>query len=235
MAQGWLGRCPDHRDLAGARHLLDAVGRKHPIIASTLPSSPVTSTMTERSLMSTILARKMSTICMISARLEGSAVTLINASSRATMSSSVRSLTLSTSTSLWSCLVICSSSRRSPVDDHGHARDAAGLRVVPTARLSMLKPRRVKSAATRARTPAWFSTRIERVCFTSAPPGGPLPFPSILQPASVDCAAGGIIGKTLSSGSTRKSRRTGPSRGRGLLQRGVAALRAGSHPSRGIP
>src|SRR5436190_19977262 len=50
-------------------------------------------------------------------------------------------------------------------------REISGSSVGPTARVSMLKPRRLKSPAIRARTPGRFSTRIERTCLrpVSAP------------------------------------------------------------------
>src|SRR3546814_20402725 len=43
-------------------------------------------------------------------------------------------------------------------------RETSGLAVGPTARLSMLKPRRLKRPAMRARTPGLFSTRTDKVC-----------------------------------------------------------------------
>ena len=53
------------------------------------------------------------------------------------------------------------------VDDDGDAREL-GSSLRPTARLSMLKPRRAKSPATRVSTPGLFSTRMESVCFTAS-------------------------------------------------------------------
>ena len=43
-------------------------------------------------------------------------------------------------------------------------RETLGSSVGPTASVSMLKPRREKSPATRASTPGLFSTWIERMC-----------------------------------------------------------------------
>ena len=54
--------------------------------------------------------------------------------------------------SLCTFLVICSTSRRSPSTTMV-MREIQGSSVAPTAMLSMLYPRRVKSAATRERTP----------------------------------------------------------------------------------
>ncbi len=69
------------------------------------PSCPVTSMMIERRLTSTTLPRKISQICMTSARAVPSTASLNSASSRATVSSGSRSRILMTLTSLCSCLV----------------------------------------------------------------------------------------------------------------------------------
>src|SRR6266511_5876314 len=77
---------------------------------------------------------------------------------------------LITLTSLWSCLVTwsigCTAPSRVSV-----IREMSGSSVGPTASVSMLKPRRLKRPAIRARTPGRFSTMIERTCLrpVSAP------------------------------------------------------------------
>jgi len=73
--------------------------------ASILSALPVTSMLSERRETSTILARKISANCMISARLSIGAETLNRAISRAIVSPGSMSLILITLTSLWSCLV----------------------------------------------------------------------------------------------------------------------------------
>src|SRR3712207_4608790 len=67
------------------------------------------------------------------------------------------------STSLLSCLVTCSSGELATLT-RIVIRDTSGCSVGPTARLSMLKPRRLNSPAILARTPGLFSTRTDRVC-----------------------------------------------------------------------
>src|SRR5689334_18628607 len=100
---------------------------------------------------------------MISARFSTAEETLNSAISRATVSSGSMSRIFSTLTSLWSCFITwsigCTAPSRVRV-----IREIVGSSVGPTARVSMLKPRREKSPATRARTPGLFSTRIERMC-----------------------------------------------------------------------
>src|SRR5713101_8811279 len=107
-----------------------------------------------------ILARKMSTMLASSPRLRSSALTLMRTSSRSTCSVSVKSPTLMTQMSLFSCFSICSSTWSSPRVT-SVMRDTVGSSVSATDRLSMLKPRPLNSPATRASTPNSFSTRME--------------------------------------------------------------------------
>jgi hypothetical protein len=82
--------------------------------ASTFSFVPVISTMTERLVTSTTLPRKISQICMTSARCAPSAEILNSASSRLTVSPGSRSRIFSTLTSLCSCLVTWSIGCRAP-------------------------------------------------------------------------------------------------------------------------
>ena len=75
-------------------------GSSMPTSASILSSVPVASTTIESALTSTIFARKTSTTSMIALRVSFVVATLISASSRATMLSSVTSLILTTSITL---------------------------------------------------------------------------------------------------------------------------------------
>src|SRR4051812_38984933 len=68
---------------------------------------------------------------------------------------------LMTLMSLLSCLVTCSSGSSS-TSTTTVMRESPGISVVPTARLSMLKPRRAKSPATLVSRPGLFSTSRER-------------------------------------------------------------------------
>src|SRR5690349_19655582 len=131
--------------------------------ASILSQEPVTSMITDRLETSMILPRKISTICMTSAREAPSAATLKSASSRATVSVGSRSRILMTLTSLWSCLVTWSIGCIAP-SSVSVMRESVGSSVGPTASVSMLKPRRANSPAMRVSTPGLFSTRIERMC-----------------------------------------------------------------------
>src|SRR5215475_12739107 len=67
-----------------------------------------------------------------------------------------------TLTSLLSCLVTCSSAVPSTLT-RMVMREISGCSVGPTASDSMLKPRRLNSPDTRARTPGLFSTRTDSV------------------------------------------------------------------------
>src|SRR6266550_7068365 len=68
-----------------------------------------------------------------------------------------------TFTSLFSCLVTCSSGRSSTFTTIV-IRDTSRCSVGPTASDSMLNPRRLNSPATRASTPGLFSTSTDSVC-----------------------------------------------------------------------
>ena len=68
-----------------------------------------------------------------------------------------------TLTSLWSCLVTWSIGCAAPSTVRVK-REIDGSSVGPTARDSMLNPRRANSPAIRASTPGLFSLRIDRTC-----------------------------------------------------------------------
>src|SRR5919204_699702 len=70
---------------------------------------------------------------------------------------------LITLTSLWSCLVTWSIGCTAP-SSVKVIREMLGSSVGPTARVSMLKPRRLNRPAILASTPGLFSTRSERTC-----------------------------------------------------------------------
>src|SRR6185437_3394838 len=95
-------------------------------------------------------------------RLVSSARTLTSNSSRCTAWSGSNSTILSTLTSLFNCLVTCSSALPC-TDTRMVIRDISGCSVGPTANDSMLKPRRLNSPDTRASTPGLFSTSTDRV------------------------------------------------------------------------
>ena len=145
----------------------------------------------------------------------GSALTLISASSRATIGFALRSTTLMTSISLYNCLLTCSSVLSSPVVTMT-MRDKPGfLGLVPTVMLSILKPRRPNKPDTRCRTPGWSLTRMDIVClFHSA---SPINISSIVLP----CVT---IGYTFSSLRTTNSTTAGP----GMIQRFLPCCRASS-------
>ncbi len=109
---------------------------------------PVASIVSELFPTSTILARKMFDISMISLRRSGGAVTLNSTSSRSMALSLVRSVILCTLISLCSCLVICSYATASACT-MAVTRDMVGSSVGPTASDSMLKPRREMSPVMR--------------------------------------------------------------------------------------
>src|SRR5262245_37756535 len=139
------------------------IGFRSSISASILSSVPVTSMTYERRDTSMILPRKMSTMLTISPRDRSSTATFTSTSWRSTWAVSVKSMTLMTAISLFSCFSICSSTWSSPRVT-SVMRETVGSMVSATERLSMLKPRPLKSPATRARTPNSFSTRMEMVC-----------------------------------------------------------------------
>src|SRR4030042_407945 len=101
---------------------------------------------------------------MISLREEAVALTLTNASSRATDSLLVMSTILTTSITLSSCFRACSTLASSP-STIMVIRDRCGCSVCPTAMLSMLKLRRRKRFDTRLSTPGLSSTNATNVCF----------------------------------------------------------------------
>src|SRR5687768_9870903 len=78
--------------------------------------------------------------------------------SRCTDAEASSSTILMTFTSLFSCFVTCSSGSSS-TSTTTVMRDSPGISVTPTARDSMLKPRRANSPATRVSRPGLFSTR----------------------------------------------------------------------------
>src|SRR6266567_1943600 len=144
-------------------------GRRSSRMASTLAGAPVASMVYDLGVTSMIFARKISTIRSTSARFPSSAVTLISAISRSMALSSVKSITLITSISLFSCLVICSSICSSPRVTMV-IRDRVSSLVGATDRESILKPRPEKSPATRESTPNSFSTSTVIVCLMGGPP-----------------------------------------------------------------
>src|SRR3954466_9820517 len=131
--------------------------------ACSLSGVPVASRVTVSTLTSITRARNSSAVCSTWCRSASGARTLTSSSSRWTAAPPSSSTILITSISLFSCLVICSSGW-----DSASAtiviRDRSGFSVGPTARDSMLNPRRLNSAETRARTPDLFSTRTDNVC-----------------------------------------------------------------------
>ena len=133
-------------------------------MATSLPGSPTTSMVRALSATSTTLARNTCTRSRIAARFSGGADTLSSISSRSTAGMRVRSLTSNTLISLLSCLLICSRVRSSPSTTMVR-RETPACSAGPTARLSMLKPRRANSPEMRLSTPDSSSTSTERVCF----------------------------------------------------------------------
>src|SRR5680860_421713 len=132
-------------------------------MAASFSGAPVASMVTESTATSTMLARKTSTISMISPRVPPTAATFTSCSSRSTASRSSSSTIFSTLMSLLSCLVTCSRAVLS-TSTTIVMRDTSSTSVGPTASESMLNPRRLNSPATRARTPGRFSTRTDNVC-----------------------------------------------------------------------
>src|SRR5690606_11399189 len=131
--------------------------------ASSLSGVPVHSMVTASAATSTQRARKSWTSSSTWERLSASALTLISVSSRCTDWDGSSSTILSTFTSLLSCLVTCSSGSLSTLTTIV-MREMSSCSVGPTASESMLKPRRLNSAATRASTPGLFSTSTDSVC-----------------------------------------------------------------------
>src|SRR5690349_10969112 len=131
--------------------------------AASLSRLPVTSMVRASPATSTTLARNSCTVSSTWLRLWMSVRTLTSRISRWTEAVGSSSTTLSTSISLLSCLVTCSSGRAS-TSTTTVIREISGYSVGPTARESMLKPRRENRAAMRASTPGLFSTSTDRVC-----------------------------------------------------------------------
>jgi hypothetical protein len=132
------------------------------IRALSLSCVPVASIVTASAATSTTLARNSCTVSSTWLRLARSALTFTSSSSRCTLEEESSSTIFSTLTSLLSCLVTCSSGRSSTATTMV-IRLTVGCSVGPTASDSMLKPRRLNSDATRARTPGLSSTSTERV------------------------------------------------------------------------
>src|SRR5215218_10983169 len=130
--------------------------------ACSLSGVPVASRVTVSVLTSITRARNSSAVCSTCDRSASGARTLTSSSSRWTAAPPSSSTILMTSISLFSCLVICSSGWLS-ASTTIVMRDRSGFSVGPTASDSMLNPRRLNSAETRARTPDLFSTSTESV------------------------------------------------------------------------
>src|SRR3954469_6021803 len=107
--------------------------------------------------------RKMSAMRFMSSRSFSPAFTLISISSRSMCCASDRSTTFTTSISLFSCLVICSTTSSDP-EVTMVMRDIEASSVGATVSDSMLYPRAENNPAIRDRAPASFSTRIEMMC-----------------------------------------------------------------------
>src|SRR3954471_24520536 len=107
--------------------------------------------------------RKMSAMRFMSSRSFSPARTLISISSRSMCCASERSTTFTTSISLFSCLVICSTTSSDP-EVTMVMRDIEASSVGATVSDSMLYPRAENNPAIRDRAPASFSTRIEMMC-----------------------------------------------------------------------
>ncbi len=106
---------------------------------------------------STTRALKTSAMRMISSRWVASAFTLISRSSRSIAMSGCTLRTSITSISLSSCLTTCSTEWRVQ-STRMVITERSARSVGPTARLSMLKPRRENRPETRDSTPGLFST-----------------------------------------------------------------------------
>src|SRR5271166_998574 len=132
------------------------------ISASSFSRFPVASTVITSSATSTTLARNRLTASSTRDRLSASALTLIRISSRCTVEPGSSSTIFSTLISLFSCLVTCSSGCSSQLTAIV-IREISSCSVGPTARESMLKPRRENSPAILTRTPGLFSTSTDSV------------------------------------------------------------------------
>src|SRR5260370_251180 len=143
------------------------------ISASSFSRFPVASTVITSSATSTTLARNRLTASSTRDLLSASALTLIRISSRCTVAPGSSSTIFSTLISWFSCLCTCSRGCSSQLTTIV-MREISSCSVGPTARESMLKPRRANSPAILTRTPGLFSTRTDRVCLvigSSSPVG----------------------------------------------------------------
>ena len=147
-------------------------GRRSSSKDSSCSGVPTTSKTMESGPRSATRASKTSARAISSARVEGSADTRTSASSRSTASPAWSVDTRRTFTSLCICFSICSS-RCAGQSTVSTMRETSWRSVGPTARLSMLKPRRANMFETRASAPGRFSTSTETVCVTPRP--SPLP------------------------------------------------------------
>src|ERR671910_1538256 len=135
--------------------------------ASSFSADPVASMVTASAATSTTFARNSWTVSRMCDRDSRSALTLSSSSSRCTACPGPSSTILMTMINSFSCLVTCSRGWSS-TSTTTVIRETDGCSVGPTARESMLNPRRAKSAAIRARMPGLFSTRIDSVCLLIA-------------------------------------------------------------------
>jgi hypothetical protein len=158
-------------DPAGALELEDAKGPGRSAKSSSLAGRPEIDAVMLSRPTSTMVPSKMLTTSMTWLRISGVARTLTSSSSRSTASLGSSSVIFRTSMSLNSCLVICSRGVES-TSTTMVMRLSAGSSVGATARDSMLYARRANSDDTRARTPARFCTRTDRMwslgCWLSA-------------------------------------------------------------------
>src|SRR5271166_897660 len=138
------------------------------ISASSFSWLPVASTVITSRATSTTLARNKFTVSRTRDLLSASALTLIRISSRCTVAPGSSSTIFSTLMSLFSCLVTCSSGCSSQLTTMV-MRQISSCSVGPTARESMLKPRRANRPAIRTRTPGLFSTSTDSVCLVIGP------------------------------------------------------------------
>src|SRR5215467_6460129 len=133
------------------------------IRASSLSRFPVASTVTASWATSTTLARNSATVSSTRDLLSASARTLTRSSSRWTDTDGSSSTIFRTLISLLSCLVTCSSGWSAQLTTIV-IREISSCSVGPTARESMLNPRRENRPAARTSRPGLFSTSTDSVC-----------------------------------------------------------------------
>src|SRR3569833_2280445 len=131
--------------------------------ASSLSPVPVSSITMVAGVTSMMRPRKMSVTRLSSLRAAPSARTLISIISRSMCGPSVSSISFTTSTSLLSCLTICSTMSSEPRVTMV-MRDSDWSSVGATVSDSMLSPRAENRPATRDSAPDSFSSRIEMMC-----------------------------------------------------------------------